>query len=124
MKPGELQHAGTHLIADLQGVDSEKLADAAVIEALLKQGAIAAGASIVYSHFHTFGPGQGITGVVLLAESHISIHTWPELGFAALDIFMCGAARPQHALDLICAALSPSLCETRQVQRGYSIVAA
>jgi S-adenosylmethionine decarboxylase len=48
---------------------------------------------VLFSHFHAFGEGQGVTGVVLLAESHITIHTWPECGFAAADIFMCGSAR-------------------------------
>ncbi|UUZ57112.1 adenosylmethionine decarboxylase [Massilia sp. H-1] len=55
----------------------------------------------MHSHFHSFGAAQGVTGVLLLAESHISIHTWPEFGFAAADIFMCGDARPALALDVI-----------------------
>jgi S-adenosylmethionine decarboxylase len=58
-------------------------------------------ARVLFSHFHAFGEGQGVTGVVLLAESHITIHTWPECGFAAADIFMCGSAQPELALALI-----------------------
>jgi len=61
---------------------------------------------------------MGITGVLLLAESHISIHTWPEVGFAAADIFMCGAARPQLALEVIDQALAPSAREVKIVERG------
>ena len=110
--------SGTHLIADLYGIDSEKLSDTQFIEDLLKRSAHAAGARIVYSHFHPFGPGQGITGVVLLAESHISIHTWPETGFAAVDIFMCGNARPQRALELIRQVLAPASVGVRDIARG------
>jgi S-adenosylmethionine decarboxylase len=90
--------AGTHLLADFEGVAPALLLDAAAIEDVLRQAALAAGARILHGHFHTFGAGGGVTGVLLLAESHISIHTWPEDGFAALDIFMCGAARPALAL--------------------------
>lgn len=123
MKPAELQHSGTHLIADLHGIACAKLTDATAIEALLRQAALAAGATIVYSHFHAFGPGQGVTGVVLLAESHISIHTWPEIGFAALDIFMCGQAEPRRALALIETGLVPASTTLQELPRGYSVVA-
>lgn len=110
--------AGIHLLADLHGIQPELLTDAGHIDALLRDAALAAGARILHSHFHTFGPGMGVTGVLLLAESHISIHTWPEVGFAAADIFMCGAARPQLALDVIEAALRPGSRELRTVERG------
>ena len=110
--------AGIHLIADLHGVDPALLTDAAQIDALLRAAALAAGARILHSHFHTFGPGMGVTGVLLLAESHISIHTWPEVGFAAADIFMCGAARPALALELIEASLRPLSRALRTVERG------
>jgi len=112
-----------HLIADLHGIASAKLTDVAAIEALLRQAALAAGATIVYSHFHAFGPGQGVTGVVLLAESHISIHTWPEIGFAALDIFMCGRAKPGQALAVIEAGLAPTSSTLQELPRGYSALA-
>lgn len=123
MTPAQLQHSGTHLIADLHAIAREMLTDAAAIEALLRQAALAAGATIVYSHCHTFGPGQGVTGVVLLAESHISIHTWPEIGFAALDIFMCGNAEPRRALALIEASLAPTSTTIQELPRGYSVAA-
>jgi len=110
--------AGIHLLADLHGIEAALLTDAGRIDALLREAALAAGARILHSHFHTFGPGMGITGVLLLAESHISIHTWPEVGFAAADIFMCGAARPQLALDVIDQALAPSAREVKIVERG------
>jgi S-adenosylmethionine decarboxylase len=108
---------GTHLLADLSGVVAELLTSCDPIEALLRDAAEAAGAHVLHSHFHAFGPGLGVTGVVLLAESHISIHTWPEQAFAAVDIFMCGAARPQRALDVLRHALAPAHCRVRTVQR-------
>lgn len=122
MIPAELQHSGTHLVADLHGIARARLCDTHAIESLLRQSALAAGATIVYSHFHAFGPGQGVTGVVLLAESHISIHTWPETGFAALDIFMCGGAEPRRALALIEAELAPASRNVHELPRGYSVV--
>lgn len=109
---------GTHLLADLSGVAPALLADCGRIEALLREAAAAAGATILHSHFHAFGAGQGVTGVVLLAESHISIHTWPEQRFAAADIFMCGASRPELALAVLQAALTPSDCAVRTVRRA------
>ncbi|KQQ86848.1 adenosylmethionine decarboxylase [Massilia sp. Leaf139] len=110
--------AGLHLLADLHGIAPELLTDADRIDVLLREAALAAGARILHSHFHTFGPGMGVTGVLLLAESHISIHTWPEVGFAAADIFMCGAARPDLALALIETSLQPASREVRIVERG------
>lgn len=112
--------SGVHLLADLHGVDPALLRDAGAIDALLRRAALAAGARILHGHFHTFGAGGGVTGVLLLAESHISIHTWPESGFAAADIFMCGAARPRLALELIEAALQPQSCETKTIARGVT----
>lgn len=112
--------AGAHLLADLYGVDAHKLVEAETIEALLRNSALAAGAQILHSHFHAFGAGQGVTGVVLLAESHISIHTWPEFGFAAADIFMCGNAEPERALQVIQKALQPASCEVQSITRGHA----
>ncbi|MBG6221724.1 MULTISPECIES: adenosylmethionine decarboxylase [unclassified Janthinobacterium] len=109
---------GTHLLADLSGIAAKRLRDSVALERLLREAAVAAGAQVLHSHFHSFGAGQGITGVVLLAESHISIHTWPECSFAAVDIFMCGAARPQLALDLIKDALQATQCQLQSVRRA------
>lgn len=110
--------AGIHLLADFHGVDAGRLVSCGAIDALLRAGAAAAGATILHSHFHSFGPQQGVTGVLLLAESHISIHTWPEFGFAAADIFMCGDAAPQLALDVIERALGPSSRVVQTIARG------
>lgn len=109
---------GAHLLADLHGVPAAALGDADALEALLTRAAGAAGATVVFAHFHAFGDGGGITGVVLLAESHISIHTWPEHGFAAIDIFMCGAADADRALSVIEAGLEAGRCVRHKLPRG------
>ena len=109
---------GIHLLADLSGIAPECLRDCAALERLLRAAATTAGAQVLHSHFHSFGAGQGVTGVVLLAESHISIHTWPECSFAAVDIFMCGAAQPQLALDVIKDALQAAHCQLQSVRRA------
>jgi S-adenosylmethionine decarboxylase len=110
--------AGIHLLADFHGVGADLLVSCEAIDALLRAAAEAAGATILHSHFHSFGPAQGVTGVLLLAESHISIHTWPEFGFAAADIFMCGDAAPQLGLDVIERALRPGWRIVQTIERG------
>jgi S-adenosylmethionine decarboxylase len=112
------QPAGTHVLADLSGIDAEKLRSCEALERLLRAAAEAAHAHVLHSHFHGFGEGQGVTGVVLLAESHISIHTWPECGFAAADIFMCGDAQPELALAIIERALEPASRQVSTVRRA------
>jgi S-adenosylmethionine decarboxylase len=107
-----------HLLADFHGVDATRLVDGAALDTMLRRAAHEAGAHILYSHMHGFGEGAGVTGVVLLAESHISIHTWPEYGFAAVDIFMCGSAQPQLALSVIEAELKARSFELRTIERG------
>lgn len=120
MNSGAHRPAGTHLLADFYGIDGGTLTDVARMDALLRTGAEAAGARILHSHFHHFGEGMGVTGVLLLAESHISIHTWPEFGFAAADIFMCGEAQPQLALQVIENALQPESRVVRTIARGVA----
>lgn len=106
------------MLADLHGVCPELLTDPESIETVLMQAAQAAGATLLFGKFHQFGAGQGVTGVLLLQESHISIHTWPEFGFAAVDAFMCGACRPQLAIDIIRNALQPASFQLKEELRG------
>ena len=90
-----LKTIGYHLIADLRTEDAEenaKLSDLIFMQDLLVKAAKAAGATSLKVEGHKFGKEQGITVFVMLAESHISIHSWPEYGYAALDIFMCGTS--------------------------------
>jgi S-adenosylmethionine decarboxylase len=111
---------GTHLLADLYGVDADLLQDGVALESLLRRAAEVAGARVLNSHFHSFGTGDGVTGVVLLAESHISIHTWPESGLAAADIFMCGLADPGRALKVLIDGLAPAHQNVRALARGFA----
>jgi S-adenosylmethionine decarboxylase len=111
---------GTHLLADLHGVDADLLQDGIALESLLRRAADVAGARVLYSHFHSFGAGDGVTGVVLLAESHISIHTWPESGLAAADIFMCGLADPGRALKVLIDGLAPAHQSVHILARGFA----
>ena len=110
--------AGEHLLADFYGVAAAWLKDAGFLERLLREAAHHAGARVLSSHFHIFGEQEGVTGVVLLSESHISIHTWPESGFAALDVFMCGAALPERALEYAARALQPDRQRVTHAERG------
>ncbi len=111
---------GTHWLIDCHGVDAVVLADATRLETLLSDAAVEAGARILSSHFHRFGAeaSSGVTGVVVLAESHITIHTWPERGFAAIDLFLCGATQPSRALAHIERELAAERVVTTRCARG------
>ena len=78
----------------------------------------AAGATILHSHFHHFSPNGGVSGVVVLAESHISIHTWPERNFAALDVFMCGDAKPAKTVPVLRRFFRPRGVQINEHKRG------
>ena len=111
-----MRFAGTHLLIDLWGATN--LADPELIDRALREGAEVAGATILHSHFHHFSPNGGVSGVVVLAESHISIHTWPERDFAAIDIFMCGECNPYLGLPALRAAFKPSSVNLGEQRRG------
>ena len=100
-----LTFAGHHLIIDLW--EAEGLDDRARIETAMRDAVDAAGATLLHIHLHTFEPNGGISGVAVLAESHISVHTWPEQGYAAFDVFMCGDAEPKKALKVLEQAFAP-----------------
>jgi len=108
--------AGSHLIIDLweaKGLDDEDRMRQAMIDAVN-----AAGATLLHIHLHVFTPHGGISGVAVLAESHISVHTWPEKGYAAFDIFMCGNAEPRKALDVLTQAFGPKRVVLGEHKRG------
>lgn len=112
---------GRHGLLDLYGCDAARLADAAFLEDTLRSAAQSSGATILTSHFHHFGAEQGVTGVVLLAESHISIHTWPEHRFAAVDIFLCGSPALQVARDCVQEKLGAASSDWQVQERGRMI---
>jgi len=107
---------GLHLLIDFWG--ARHLTDQSRVESALREAAEACGATILKIMLHGFGEGAGITGVAILAESHISIHTWPELEYAALDIFMCGACDPQKALPCLRVYFEPQTESVTTHHRG------
>ena len=96
---GDVPPGGTHLIVDLWGACH--LDDLTVVENALRASVTAAGATLLHIHLHHFSPTGGISGVAVLAESHISVHTWPERAYAAFDVFMCGRCDPRRALPVL-----------------------
>lgn len=112
--------SGKHLLLDMFDARISKLTDESFIEKSLREAAAICGATVLNSQFHHFGENQGITGVVLLAESHISIHTWPENQFAAVDLFMCGTCDPQKAITPLKEAFEAHRISVSCHERGFS----
>ena len=110
------QPVGNHALIDVFGPG--EWGDVAAMEAILRDAANIAGATIIGAHFHHFGDGCGVTGVLMLAESHISVHTWPERQYAAFDIFMCGGTDIDAATNHIIAAFPDCRFERRTMARG------
>src|SRR5216683_5834003 len=111
-----LTYAGSHLIIDLW--DAEGLDDRDRIEQALIDAVKASGATLLHIHLHTFSDGGGISGVAVLAESHISVHTWPEKGYAAFDVFMCGNTDPRKAFTVLKQAFAPKRVVLGEHKRG------
>ena len=109
--------AGVHLIVDLHG--AKGLDDIDLIETTLRRCVDAAGATLLHIHLHHFQP-NGVSGVAVLAESHISIHTWPDAGYAALDVFMCGKADPDRCIPVLREAFQADLVEVSELLRGQN----
>ena len=108
---------GTHLLVEYEGCDPDLLDDETRIRALMREAAKAAGATEVAVVFHRFSP-QGVTGVVVVEESHLSIHTWPEHGYASVDFYTCGECHPERAQEVLRRGLSATRCETMRIDRG------
>lgn len=113
--------AGTHLI--LEVVKGEGLDDQERIETALRDCVDACGATLLHIHTHKFTP-QGVSGVAVLAESHISVHTWPEIGYGAFDVFMCGEAEPRRAIEVLRRAFDAEEVRVKELLRGEGIVGA
>lgn len=109
---------GQHVILDLYGVTQALLSDPQLTESIMLTVARELNATVLQSHLHHFGKNLGVTGVLLLAESHMSIHTWPENGFAAIDIFMCGNKDMKQAIQLFIQAFAPTQHDVKIIQRG------
>jgi len=111
------EYAGQHLIVDCW--DATNLADVSLMDKALREAAKVSGATVLDVMVHEFANATGISGVAVLAESHISVHTWPDRGYAAFDVFMCGAALPQLAIPVFEAFFQPGRIETKVIKRGY-----
>lgn len=108
--------AGMHLLIDLWG--ARHLNDLDHVERALRDAAEAAKATVLHCHLHHFLPNGGISGVLVLAESHISIHTWPERDFTAVDVFMCGDCDPYDSVPVLKAAFDADRVELNEERRG------
>jgi S-adenosylmethionine decarboxylase len=108
--------AGAHLIIDLY--EAERLDDIDHIEETLRRCVAAANATLLHIHLHHFEPNGGVSGVAILAESHISIHSWPEANYAALDVFMCGDANPDACVPVLREAFKAERVAVSELLRG------
>ncbi|MDI3279948.1 MAG: adenosylmethionine decarboxylase [Bacillota bacterium] len=109
---------GRHILCEIYGCDPEVLNDRKAIERILVDAALVAGAEVREVAFHKFSP-QGVSGVVVISESHLAIHTWPELGYAAVDVFTCGErVDPWDACNYITEHFKAQHVTASEVKRG------
>lgn len=114
-----VEFAGTHLLLDLWG--ASHLDDLERMEQAMRDIVNDCGATLLHIHLHHFTPSGGISGVAILAESHISVHTWPERDYAAFDVFMCGDAQPENAVPVLKRAFFPKRLEVCEELRGRAV---
>ena len=109
---------GRHLLLELKDCNRDLLNDLDSLRELLTEAATACGAEVLGDSFHRFSP-QGVSGVVVIAESHLFIHTWPEHGYAAVDIFTCGTrVKPEIAAEILMSKLGSKNRTVIEMQRG------
>ena len=112
---------GRHLLVELQDCNKEVLNDLGFLRDAMISAAIACGATVMGESFHHFSP-QGVSGVVIIAESHLSIHTWPEYGYAAVDIFTCGTSvEPKKAAEALIEKLGAKNHSLMEIPRGVLV---
>ncbi len=112
---------GKHILLELKDCDREVLNDLAFLKSTLIEAAEKCGATIMGVCFHAYSP-QGVSGVVTIAESHLFIHTWPEYGYAAADIFTCGTSvQPEIAADILVRNLKSANYSVIEIQRGLLV---
>jgi S-adenosylmethionine decarboxylase len=115
---GDLYALGRHLLVELKECNSSLLDNLEFLQETLHSAAVRCGATVVGDSFYHFSP-QGVSGVVNIAESHISIHTWPECGYAAVDVFTCGErVKPEEAARYIKQAVEAGDCSVIELRRG------
>ena len=109
---------GKHLLLELKDCNTELLDDMEYLKGVLVEVARQIGATVIKDSFYQFSP-QGISGVVIIAESHISIHTWPEYNFAAVDVFTCGdVIEPRDAVKPLAEKLKAKSTSYIELKRG------
>jgi S-adenosylmethionine decarboxylase len=112
---------GRHVVAELSGCEAERLRDADELRIVMLEASRRAGARVLNAYFHSFGPLGGVSGVVMLAESHLSIHTWPEVGYAAVDSYTCGLhVEPRRACSYLAERLQAQHLTITELRRGES----
>ncbi len=112
---------GRHLLIELQDCDREVLNDLGFLRDAMVAAAVGCGATVMGESFHHFSP-QGVSGVVVIAESHLSIHTWPEYGYAAVDIFTCGTSvEPEKAVEALVEKLGSKNHSLMEIPRGLLV---
>lgn len=113
-----MEQLGQHILVEMYNCDKKILNDYELVELYMKEAAEKAGATIVQSVFHRFNP-WGVSGAVIIKESHLTIHTWPEYGYAAVDLFTCGdSVDPWVGFDYLKMSLKSDKIELREVARG------
>lgn len=109
---------GRHVLAEVYGCPFDVLNDVKKVEEIMVTAALEAGAEVREVVFHKFSP-QGVSGVVVISESHLAIHTWPELGYAAVDVFTCGdRVNPWDACNFIKEKFQAEYMEANEIKRG------
>ncbi|PHS36629.1 MAG: S-adenosylmethionine decarboxylase proenzyme [Alkaliphilus sp.] len=115
-----MDNLGRHILAEFYNCDENILNDHKLIEEYMVEAANEANATVVTSNFHMFNP-WGVSGVVVIQESHLTIHTWPEYGYAAIDLFTCGdEVNPWLAFDYLKTKLKAEITETSEYPRGIN----
>ena len=114
-----VKYAGEHLIIDVW--DATHLDDLKLMEETLREAVEVSGATLLHIHLHHFTPTGGISGVAVLAESHVSVHTWPEKNYAAFDVFMCGDAEPEKTISVFQKAFCSNNIEVKEILRGIEL---
>ncbi|WP_299922389.1 adenosylmethionine decarboxylase [uncultured Pelagimonas sp.] len=119
IREGDSIYAGNHVIIEV--VNGHGLDDETRIQNAFRKIIEVCGATLLHIHTHKFSP-QGVSGVAVLAESHISVHTWPEIGYGAFDVFMCGDAKPWLAIDVLKEAFGTQDVRTKSLKRGEGLI--
>jgi len=116
-----LSALGRHILAEIFGCRFELLNDVERVEKIMVNAALEAGAEVREAVFHKFSP-QGVSGVVVISESHLAIHTWPELGYAAVDVFTCGdTVNPWDACNYLTEMFQAQSVDCKEITRGIGM---